>query len=142
MKSGERQLAPVRFIATNGTGDDINTLVLIQDLDITEKAGEEGDKYVSFSLLEYKEYGKKIILTEIESSSDSSVCKPTEINTSEATNPKSNGSHTIVKGDTLWAIAKKYYGDGSKYTKIYNANTDKIKNPSLIYPGQVLTIPN
>ena len=36
---------------------------------------------------------------------------------------------------------KKYYGKGNQYTKIYNANRDKIKNPNLIYPGQVLTIP-
>jgi len=132
-----KNLIPVRFIATNGIGDDINTLVLIQDLDITEKAGEEGDKYVSFSLLEYKEYGKKYQLEEI----DSSGYKKTEVNTTEVTNPKSTGTYTVAKGDTLWAIAKKYYGDGSKYPKIYNANTDKIKNPSLIYPGQVLTIP-
>ena len=41
----------------------------------------------------------------------------------------------------LWNIAKKFYGNGSQYTKIYNANRDKIKNPNLIYPNQVLWIP-
>jgi nucleoid-associated protein YgaU len=41
----------------------------------------------------------------------------------------------VQPGDTLWAIAKKYYGNGAQYTKIYNANRDKIKNPNLIYPG-------
>jgi nucleoid-associated protein YgaU len=50
-------------------------------------------------------------------------------------------TYTVVKGDCLWNIAKKYYGKGSQYTKIYNANKDKISNPNLIYPGQVLTIP-
>ena len=50
-------------------------------------------------------------------------------------------TYTIKKGDTLWGIAKKYYGKGSLYTKIYNANKDKIKNPNLIYPGQVIKIP-
>ena len=49
--------------------------------------------------------------------------------------------YTVVKGDCLWNIAKKFYGDGSKYTVIYNANRGIINNPSLIYPGQVLTIP-
>ena len=44
-------------------------------------------------------------------------------------------------GDCLWNIAKQLYGKGSDYTKIYNANTDKISNPNLIYPGQVLTLP-
>lgn len=50
-------------------------------------------------------------------------------------------TYTVKKGDCLWNIAKKYYGKGSQYTKIYNANKDKIKNPNLIYPGQVLNIP-
>jgi LysM repeat protein len=53
----------------------------------------------------------------------------------------SSDTYTVVKGDTLWAIAKKYYGSGSQYTRIYNANKDKISNPNKIYPGQVLTIP-
>ena len=39
------------------------------------------------------------------------------------------------------AIAAKYYGNGADYNKIFNANTDKISNPNLIYVGQVLTIP-
>ena len=53
-----------------------------------------------------------------------------------------NGTtYTVVKGDCLWNIAKRFYGNGAKYTLIYNANKGIIKNPSLIYPGQVLTIP-
>lgn len=50
-------------------------------------------------------------------------------------------TYTVVKGDCLWNIAKSYYGSGSQYTKIYNANKDIIDNPNLIYPGQTLTIP-
>lgn len=50
-------------------------------------------------------------------------------------------TYTVKKGDCLWNIAKKYYGKGSEYPKIYNANKDKIKDPNKIYPGQVLTIP-
>lgn len=50
--------------------------------------------------------------------------------------------YTVVKGDCLWNIAKRFYGNGSKYTLIYNANKNVIGgNPNLIYPGQVLTIP-
>ncbi len=51
------------------------------------------------------------------------------------------GTHTVVRGDTLWGIAQKYLGSGSRYTEIFEANRDKIKNPNLIYPGQVFTIP-
>lgn len=51
-------------------------------------------------------------------------------------------TYTVVKGDCLWNIAKKFYGNGAKYTLIYNANTGVIgSNPNLIYPGQVLIIP-
>ena len=47
----------------------------------------------------------------------------------------------MVKGDTLWGIARQFYGDGSAYKRIAAANSAIIKNPNLIYPGQVLTIP-
>ena len=51
-------------------------------------------------------------------------------------------TYTVKSGDCLWNIAKKYYGNGAQYTKIYNANRGVIGgNPNLIYPGQVLTIP-
>lgn len=50
-------------------------------------------------------------------------------------------TYTVKRGDTLWAIAKKYYGSGAKYPTIYEANKDKIKNPNLIQIGWVLKIP-
>jgi len=49
--------------------------------------------------------------------------------------------YTIEKGDTLWAIATKYYDDGSKYPHIIDANIEVIKNADLIYPGQTIRIP-
>lgn|SRR5690606_15947333 len=49
--------------------------------------------------------------------------------------------HTVVSGDTLGKIAKKYYGNAKKYQVIFEANTPMLKNPDLIYPGQVLRIP-
>jgi nucleoid-associated protein YgaU len=45
----------------------------------------------------------------------------------------------VVSGDTLWAIAERFYGDGSQYPKIASANG--IANPDLIMVGQQLTIP-
>ena len=50
-------------------------------------------------------------------------------------------TYTVVAGDTLSKIAKREYGDASKWHAIYEANRDKIKNPDLIHPGQVLTLP-
>jgi len=49
--------------------------------------------------------------------------------------------YTIAKGDTLWAIATKFYDDGSKYPHIVDANIEVIKNADLIYPGQAIRIP-
>jgi nucleoid-associated protein YgaU len=49
--------------------------------------------------------------------------------------------HTVVKGDSLSKIAKKFYGDAMKYPVIFEANKPMLKDPDLIYPGQVLRIP-
>lgn len=48
-------------------------------------------------------------------------------------------TYTVVSGDTLWAIAERFYGDGNQYQKI--ADASGVANPDLIQPGQVLTIP-
>lgn len=49
--------------------------------------------------------------------------------------------HTVVKGDYLSKIAKKYYGDAMKYPVIFEANKPMLTDPDKIYPGQVLRIP-
>ena len=49
--------------------------------------------------------------------------------------------HVVVSGDTLGAIARKYYGKASMYMKIFEANKDVLKNPDVIKPGQKLRIP-
>lgn len=48
--------------------------------------------------------------------------------------------HTVKKGDTLWDLAKKYLGSGTKWRQIYELNKNKIKDPHWFYPGQVLLI--
>ena len=74
--------------------------------------------------------------------------------TKPAASAKKGGwTYTVVSGDTLWAISKKYYGNGAKYNIIYEANQDIIENTAKqhgkkdsgnghwIWPGEVLTIP-
>ena len=61
--------------------------------------------------------------------------------TVEHTEPEAQ-FHTVVSGDSLSKIAKHYYGDAMKYTEIFEANQPMLKDPNLIYPGQVLRIPN
>ena len=49
--------------------------------------------------------------------------------------------HEVKKGDTLWKIAEHYYGDGSLYKKIFEANGNILKDPNVIKVGQKLRIP-
>lgn len=133
-------IKPVRFIATpdGDINSGINSMVLIESLDITETSGEEGDKEFSFSITEYKQFGVKEKVVKAKTTKAKKAKKSTS--TTKSKNPSSKTTYTIKKGDTLWGIAKNVYGDGSKYTKIVSANSD-IKNPNLIYVGQVITIP-
>lgn len=59
------------------------------------------------------------------------------------TSPDEGGerTYTVVSGDTLWRIAEQEYGSGSKYMKIFEANTDILEHPDRIRPGQKLRIP-
>ena len=49
---------------------------------------------------------------------------------------------TVQPGSTLWAIAKESYGEGIEYFKVFEANKERIRDPDLIYPGQVFEIPD
>ena len=63
-------------------------------------------------------------------------------NLMSVTNPEPEAQyHDVVRGDTLSAISKKYYGDANKYNTIFEANKPMLSNPDKIYPGQKLRIP-
>lgn len=49
---------------------------------------------------------------------------------------------TVTRGESLWAISKRAYGNGVRYTVIYGANSRQIRDPNLIYPGQVFVVPS
>ncbi|MFY7961188.1 MAG: LysM peptidoglycan-binding domain-containing protein [Elsteraceae bacterium] len=55
--------------------------------------------------------------------------------------PLKAGSVVIQPGDNLWRIARSTYGQGIQYVVIYRANQDRIRDPNLIYPGQIFTLP-
>lgn len=59
----------------------------------------------------------------------------------EAELPEEPVFHTVQKGETLSAIAKKHLGDANKYNAIFEANRPMLTHPDKIYPGQVLRIP-
>jgi len=91
--------------------------------------GGHGDCWYSLRFVEARE----LVVTAEAPASVAAATRPT---------PSPPKTYTVKPGDTLWAIAKRILGDGSRWQEIYNANVSVIgKNPNLIYPGQVLRIP-
>lgn len=131
-------LTPVRFLIT-GTDLDINVRMGIETFDYEERSGELGDFYYSIKLSEWRDYSPRRITLPPEPAKPAQAKEPERTGKPAAAAKK---TYTVKSGDCLWNIAKKFYGKGSDYTKIYNANKGTIgKNPNLIYAGQVLTIP-
>lgn len=117
---------------------DTNMKVSLEEYTITEDANEGFDVKVKIKLKQYKEYSTKTMKITIKQYKP--VATNPIVTRSTTTAPKTR-TYTVKKGDCLWKIAKKYYGKGNQYMKIYNANKSKIKKTSLIYPGQVFVIP-
>lgn len=127
-----------RYAPAGGRLYDTNLRVSLEDYNIVEDASKGSDVTVSLSLKQYKAFGTKTI--KLVEPTVSVVEKPRETDNAPKQDNKAK-TYTVKSGDCLWNIAKKYYGKGAEYTQIFNANKDKISNPNLIYPGQVLTIP-
>lgn len=106
---------PIKFISYSEYRT-FNDLVFIERMDIEERAGEEGDYYITFTLKECKQYGVK------------------EINRAS----QKNKTYVVQQGDSLISIALKVYGDDSKYKEIMDKNG--IKNINLLKVGQVLKV--
>ncbi|MCI9015978.1 MAG: LysM peptidoglycan-binding domain-containing protein [Clostridia bacterium] len=127
----------------NGKGIfDTNIKVSVEDYTITDTTDEGFDIKVKIKLKQYREYSTKTVKVTIKQYKPPVVTRAITTNNTATDSTKPSGqNYTVIKGDCLWNIAKKFYGNGSKYITIYNANKDKIKNPNLIYPKQVLWIP-
>lgn len=157
MREWKRSNQPVRVVISGVFGAGLqhgNTsqLYYIKDFKTGTKHGYANDIIYSVSFIEYKKLKeKKLIIVEKEKPKETP--KPPSPNKEEPREPetppkkeeevKKPVTHTVVRGDTLWAICRKYYGKANwdLVNKIVAANKDKIKNPNLIYPGQVFIIP-
>ena len=131
---------PLRIIVTDSP---TNMQCLIQQFDTVEQDGTR-DLYFTLNLLEYKPIEVPNLSNNNQSNNSNNsqnISRPSENNNSSNSNQQQ--THKVVKGDSLWAIAQKYYGKGSLYPKIKEAN--KSKYPSLaknniIYPNWELII--
>ena len=105
--------------------------------DWSEVGGDPGSYHYDITLKEYREITTRQVKVDIGNSS--ATVDKSDARVDNTVTPK---TYTVKSGDCLWNIAKKFYGSGASYTKIYNANKGIIGgNPNLIYAGQVLTIP-
>ena len=149
-----------RFIVVRTTPNgkrlwDTNLLVALEDFKISESADEGDDVLISFKLKQYKEYGVKNLPNSYlkTTTSTSNKNRSTSNAPSKVENKSTAKTYTIKSGDCLWTIAKYYYGSGTKWTIIYNANKSVIEstakkygknsssNGHWIFPGTELTIP-
>jgi LysM repeat protein len=110
-------------------GTSVNSPVLLGPIEHGEYDGTN-DVTAKIPLYEYR-YLEDVQVEQTQNSS-----RPVET----ASQPTTPDSYTVQSGDSLWAICKTMYGDGSLAYKLATANS--IKNPNLIYPGQVLTLPD
>lgn len=134
------QFMLVRMSPSGGMLFDTNIKVSVEDYNITEDGKKGLDVAVDVNLKQWRDYGTKTVTVE-EPKAESTTPTVTVEKERDASTAPTAKTYTVKAGDSLWAIAAKYYGNGADYNKIFNANTDKISNPNLIYVGQVLTIP-
>lgn len=130
-KDGDK---PVHFLIT---GTSINLFCVIEDFTTSEQGGDIGTIHYSLTLKEYKEVTARQVKVDV----PAKVAYIPEIVPTRTDNRAPERTYTVVKGDCLYNIAAKLLGAGSRYTEIYNLNRDIIKNPNLIFPGQVLKLP-
>ncbi|HCP01846.1 MAG: peptidoglycan-binding protein LysM [Alphaproteobacteria bacterium] len=120
------------------------TLRIYLDNRLVGTTGTDGDGNWALTLRDEIRPGKYTLrLDQIHS--DGTVVARSELPFMRAEPPKNipeGGAVIIQPGDHLWGIARKRYGSGFQFTVIYEANKDQIRDPDLIYPGQVFTLPS
>lgn len=138
LKKWKESSQPIRVIISDC---DFNLAMSIDEITGRYREGD-ADIYFSLTLTEYRFLNVSAVQTSTTASLANGLKeRPNSSDKGGGSGASAGRSHLVVSGESLWAIAKKYYGNGAQYQKIYEANKDIISNPNLIYPGQKLVIP-
>ena len=165
---------PFRFVVVRTAGNrllfDTNLKMACEGYNLKESADNGYDVELEIKLKQYRDYGVKTITLVTVSQTVSKTTTSSTSSSTSTTNKSSNSTsasasknretasasgrvHTVKTGDTLWGIAKKYYGDGTKWNKIYITNKETIEKVAMahgkksssnghwIFPGTKLRIP-
>ena len=116
-RKAQKNMKPVRFIASNDITDDISVMVLVKSVEAVEKAGEEGDKYLSIKLQEYKAPGKRYVAVQ----TVAATVKQEDTAAVAETNPAvtENKTHTVQSGDTLWGSQRSITGTAANIQRLH-----------------------
>ena len=139
---------PFQFIVVREGGFGTNLKVSLEDYTIEESAANARDVSISVKLKQYVDYGLKTVVILEKPKATETVAPPAAPRAGTPEKAKED-TYKVKKGDSLWAIAKRFYGKGSLWKKIYNANKALISARNkrkrvayfTIYVGQVLKIP-
>ena len=123
-------------VKLKGLGSYLSGDYYVQDL--TRQISSNG--YSHSATLIKTDFGKSL-KTSTSTTNKKPVPKKEKKVTSTPKASSAKRTYTVKRGDCLWKIARSFYGNGALYTRIYDANTNKIANPNLIYPGQIFVIP-
>lgn len=129
-----------------------NAKVSLEDYRVEEGAKNGFDVYVTIKLREYRDFGTRVGSVGTGNAGDmgstgggtSSALKQVRPSESSPAPKGQNKTYRVVKGDCMWLIAQKFYGNGNLYEKIYEANKSVLAGRSprcLIFVGDELTIP-
>lgn len=158
LKKLKAEKRPFQFIVVRSTPSgrvlfDTNLTMVVEEYTMDEDSEEGLDVLVDVKLKQYKSYGLKTAVIKTQTTTSKPVSTVSTTVTRPSTNSNSGSVYVVKSGDCLWNIAKSKYGDGSQWTKIYNANKSSIEadakkhgkksssNGHWIWPGLRLTIP-
>jgi LysM repeat protein len=141
LKTGKKKFQFIvnRELPTGANLYATNITCVLEDYTVKDSTDEGFDAKVSVKLKQYVPFKTQTCKIKGNKKKKAKSSSTGSRNT-KAANDKDR-TYTVASGDTLWGIAKKFYGDGSKYSLIQSANGSKISNPNSIQVGLSITIP-